>query len=89
MAASGSPRNSDRPSDGDDEADYGVFANESGDVVIRLGAVPPFEVPPAVAIKLAGLLLKKAGAVVKISPGSLVARYGGISNRSETKGRKH
>lgn len=84
MAASESVSGSAKPS-AEDEDDYGVFNDAEGNVVIRLGPVPPFEVPPAVAIKLAGLLLQKAGAVVKISPGSMIASYGGISNRPTNK----
>jgi len=59
----------------EDSEDYGIERNADGNVVIKLGNVPPFEIPPYAAIKLAALLLKKAGAAVKISPGSLVARY--------------
>lgn len=53
--------------------DYGVDTDDGGNVVVRLGAVPPFEIAPDAAIKLAALLLKKAGAKVEIRNGVITA----------------
>ena len=58
------------------EADYGVDALVNGDVRIKLGPVLPFDVPVDVAVKLAALLLKKAGWKVAFSGGVLTARRG-------------
>jgi hypothetical protein len=47
-------------------ADYGVERKADGNIVITLGIVPAFEVPADTAVKLAMLLLKKAGMQVEI-----------------------
>ncbi len=60
---------------------YGVKKLPSGNLEIQLGAVVPFEVDPATAIKLACLLMKQAGMLVKMSPHSIIAFFrGGRSN---------
>lgn len=43
---------------------YGVTSGANGSVVLRLGAVPPFELPRDAAIRLAMLILKHAGVEV-------------------------
>jgi hypothetical protein len=50
-------------------AEYGVERRTNGNVVITLGMTPPFEVPAETAVKLAMLLLKHAGADVKLENG--------------------
>ena len=63
-------------SDGDDQ-DYGVSNDDDGFVVIKLGPVPEFTIPPESAIKLGFLLLKYAGATVEIlKPGKARVRWG-------------
>jgi hypothetical protein len=58
-----------------DDDNYGVDTLPDGDVRIRLGAVMPFEVPPEAAIRLAGLLLKKAGCEILFRQGSMKVRF--------------
>lgn len=57
------------------EGSFGVERTEDGFVSIQLGHIPPFEIHPQIAVKFAALLLKKAGAHVKITPVSLVALW--------------
>ena len=58
-----------------DDDNYGVDTLADGDVRIRLGAVMPFELPPEAAIRLAGLLLKKAGCEILFRQGSMKVRF--------------
>jgi hypothetical protein len=57
-----------------DESDYGVETLPDGNVQIKLGPVLPFEVPADGAMKLACLLLKKAGWKVSYAGGIITAR---------------
>lgn len=57
----------------DREADYGIERLPNGNVEIRLGHIPPFEVTPDAALKMAAILLKKAGCDVKLGGGKIVA----------------
>ncbi len=69
------PMRRDSARDDLDIGNYGVDRQNDGNVVIRLGMVPPFEVPAETAIKLACLLLKQAGATVDLRPDRLTARF--------------
>jgi hypothetical protein len=48
-----------------EDQEFAVERNAAGNVVITLGMTSPFELPPAMAIKLGCLLLKHGGADVK------------------------
>ncbi len=54
---------------------YGVKKLPSGNLEIQLGAVVPFEVDPATAIKLACLLMKQSGMVVNMNSRSIIALF--------------
>jgi hypothetical protein len=58
-----------------DDDNYGVDTLPDGDVRIRLGAVMPFDIPPEAAIRLAGLLLKKAGCEILFRQGSMKVKF--------------
>lgn len=77
-----SPAQPDAVEDEDSvDGDYGV-GKRGDEVVISLGAIPPFQVPKDTAIKLAALLLKQAGCQVAVDQyqsaigGKLVASWG-------------
>lgn len=51
------------------EPDYGVSNDDQGNVVLELGAVAPLSLPRDSAIKLALLILKRAGVEVDLGQG--------------------
>lgn len=59
--------------------DYGVDRCDNGDIRIKLGNVMPFEIPAGEAVKLAAILLKKAGCKVTIKDKVITAICRGIS----------
>jgi hypothetical protein len=56
------------------ENDYEIETLPGG-VKINFGAIPGFTVPSATAVKMALLLLKKAGCSVKLSSGQALVQF--------------
>ena len=55
--------------------DYGVDRTDAGNVELRLGPIPSFEIPPLAAVRLAILIAKKAGCEILLRPGSAKLKF--------------